>query len=51
MQNLQEEVKIKLPETIAAKGYAAHYATDVMSPYSCERRTPGVKDEVIEILY
>jgi alcohol dehydrogenase (NADP+) len=51
MQNLQEEVKIKLPETIAAKGYAGHHSTDVLSPFSFERRKPGAKDVLIEILY
>jgi uncharacterized zinc-type alcohol dehydrogenase-like protein len=51
MQKVEEQVAVKLLETIPAKGYAAHHATDKLSPFSFERRKPGPKDVLIEILY
>lgn len=51
MQKVEEQVKVKLPETISAKGYAGHHSADSLSPFTFERRKPGPKDVLIEIMY
>lgn len=51
MQQVVEDVKLKVVDSVAAKGFAAHHAQDQLSPFAFSRRIPGPKDVAIEILY
>ena len=51
MQQVVEDVKLKVVDSVAAKGFAAHHAQDQLSPFVFSRRIPGPKDVAIEILY
>jgi uncharacterized zinc-type alcohol dehydrogenase-like protein len=51
MQQVEEDVKVKIIGAIPAKGFAAHSSSDQLSPFDFSRRVPGPKDVAMEILY